>query len=336
MASAGGGARAGLVRANKLLQERGLASRRRADELLHAGHVLVDGEACAVGAMVRRDAHVELSREASRRQQSLLTFVLNKPVSFVSQCSNAELRHTKRMAADLLSWDNQWTRCPYNGKVEPRRLEPRLAVAGRLDSDSEGLLVLTQDGRVARALVGDPVEPSERLEKEYVVSVVAEDFSLGLAGVDLRASVPRPRSAPWRGAAGRADQQQQWPPQPPQEFPEQLEREWRHAVAERLRSGMMLDGRALRDVGVSWQPGWRDEDGARVRQLNLVLREGRFRQVRRMCEQVGLRVTRLRRVRIGGLNLCGMHVGMWRLLTPHGLREMLGEADVSLLGLKST
>jgi 23S rRNA pseudouridine2604 synthase len=125
-----------------------------------------------------------------------------------------------------------------------------LAPAGRLDIDSTGLLVLTQDGRVARQLVGE----NSTVEKEYLVRV--------------EGNLDRPSLA-------------------------------------LLNHGLELDGRQLRPAKVSW---------ANPEQLRFVLREGRKRQIRRMCELVGLRFTGLKRVRIGRVRLGNLPVGQWRFL----------------------
>jgi 23S rRNA pseudouridine2604 synthase len=137
-----------------------------------------------------------------------------------------------------------------------------LAPAGRLDIDSIGLLVLTQDGRVARQLIGEDSE----VEKEYLVRV-----SYGNEAINVQAAFP----------------------------------------AEKLKllcHGLSLDGQPLRPAEVSWQ---------NPEQLRFVLREGKKRQIRRMCEQVGLFVTGLKRVRIGQVNLGHLPVGQWRYLAPH-------------------
>jgi 23S rRNA pseudouridine2604 synthase len=133
-----------------------------------------------------------------------------------------------------------------------------LAVAGRLDIDSTGLLVLTQDGRVAKRLIGDQT----RVEKEYLVRVAY------VKGEGEGARLPEEAMA-------------------------------------RLRHGLTLDGVELRPAAVSWQ----NED-----QLRFVLREGRKRQIRRMCELVGLEVLGLKRVRIGSVPLGQLPAGQWRYL----------------------
>ncbi|HAF01759.1 MAG TPA: pseudouridine synthase, partial [Methylophilaceae bacterium] len=125
-----------------------------------------------------------------------------------------------------------------------------LAPAGRLDIDSTGLLVLTQDGRIARHLIGD----DSTVEKEYLVRV---------------------------------------------------EGELSHEDLTKLNYGLSLDGVKLKPAKVSWQ----NED-----QLRFVLREGKKRQIRRMCEMVGLKVVGLKRIRIGSVNLGKLPVGQWRFL----------------------
>ena len=125
-----------------------------------------------------------------------------------------------------------------------------LAPAGRLDIDSSGLLVLTQDGRIARQLIGQ----DSAIEKEYLVRVQG---TLSNAGM------------------------------------------------RRLHHGLSLDGRALKPTRVSW---------VNAQQLRFILTEGRKRQIRRMCEQVDLQVTALKRVRIGKILLGRLPTGQWRYL----------------------
>ena len=137
-----------------------------------------------------------------------------------------------------------------------------LAPAGRLDIDSVGLLVLTQDGRVARQLIGEDSD----IDKEYLVRVQYGDVAAG-----VQAALP----------------------------PAQL---------QRLRHGLSLDGQPLKPAQVEWQ---------NPEQLRFVLREGKKRQIRRMCEQVGLKVTGLKRIRIGRVLLGQLPVGQWRYLGPH-------------------
>lgn len=236
------------IRLSKLMSERGLCSRREADRYISAGPVLVDGEVVnTLGTRVDPRSEVALAPGARRDSESKITILLNKPVGYVSGTPERGYRP----AAALIT-----PRTRYQGDPNPIRFSRShlkgLAPAGRLDIDSQGLLVLTQDGRIAKRLVG----PSSGVEKEYLVRV--------------------------RG----------------------------HVDAEclgRLRSGIELDGRPLKRAGVK---------RLNNEQLQFVLTEGRKRQIRRMCAEVGLEVTGLKRVRIGGVRLGGLPEGQWRYLGP--------------------
>jgi 23S rRNA pseudouridine2604 synthase len=235
------------IRLSKLMAERGLCSRREADELIEQGAVLVDGECVdRLGTRVAPDAVIELARQAQTHQAARVTILLNKPIGYVS--GQPEPGYTP--AVSLIGPDTQFD--AGDGRRFERRQLRGLAPAGRLDIDSTGLLVFTQDGRVARRLIGSESE----VEKEYLVRVQGK---LDEAGLRL------------------------------------------------LKHGLELDGRKLRPAKVSWQ----NED-----QLRIVLREGRKRQIRRMCELVGLHVTGLRRVRIGSVMLGKLPLGQWRYLRP--------------------
>jgi 23S rRNA pseudouridine2604 synthase len=248
---------AGLPRLSKRMSELGLASRREADEWIAAGWVRVDGEVVdTLGARVRPGQRVEIDPRARRAQAARVTVLVNKPVGYVS----GQPEDGYEPAIVLVTAANRWPgdRAP----IEFNRAQLRgLAVAGRLDIDSTGLLVLTQDGRVARQLIG----AGSNIEKEYLVRV---DW------------VDRDRPGPLNEA-----------------FPADR--------LQLLRHGLSLDGVRLKPTKVSWQ----NED-----QLRFVLREGRKRQLRRMCEAVGLKVTGLKRVRIGSVMLGALPPGQWRYL----------------------
>jgi 23S rRNA pseudouridine2604 synthase len=237
------------VRVSKLMTERGLASRREADEWIDAGWVKVDGAIAILGLRAARDAKIEIDPRARAQQARRVTVLLNKPIGYVS--GQAEDNHEP--AIKLVTPANRWREDPARIDWHPMHLR-HLAPAGRLDIDSTGLLVLTQDGRIAKLLIGDET----RVEKEYLVRV--------------QYTLPGP-------------------------FP--------GSDLERLRNGLELDGQRLRPARVSWQ----NEE-----QLRFVLREGRKRQIRRMCELVGLKVLGLRRVRIGSVVLGHLPPGQWRYL----------------------
>jgi 23S rRNA pseudouridine2604 synthase len=240
------------LRLSKRMSELGLASRREADEWISRGWVRVDGRVIStLGARVRPEQAIELDPRARGQQAALVTVLLHKPVGYVS--GQAEDGHEP--AVVLVTPENRWA-----GDRSGIRFQPvhrrSLVPAGRLDFESTGLLVLTQDGRIARRLVA----AEGAIEKEYLVRV-----------------------APQGGAAPAAD------------------------ALDRLRHGLVLDGVALRAAGVEWL----NDD-----QLRIVLRQGRKRQIRRMCEAVGLDVLGLKRVRIGAVPLGDLPPGQWRYLAP--------------------
>lgn len=244
------------VRLNKRMAELGLCSRREADEWIARGWVRVNGQVALLGQAVSTDVRIEVLPEAGQRQREQVTILINKPVGYVS--GQAEDGHLP--AASLLQPKNRWRDCPGLHRWTPAHLKG-LAPAGRLDIDSVGLLVLTQDGRVARTLIGE----DSAVDKEYLVRV--------------------------RYGDRMQDVQSVFPPD----------------KLALLRHGLQLDGQALRPAEVSWQ---------NPEQLRFVLREGRKRQIRRMCEQVGLVVTGLKRIRIGRVTLGNLPLGQWRYLAP--------------------
>lgn len=251
------GAPAATVRLNKRMAELGLCSRREADDWIARGWVRVNGAPAVMGQPVAADARIEVDRQAEQQQRLQVTILINKPVGYVS--GQAEDGHEPAVA--LVQPQNRWRECNSRMRWGHEQLRG-LAPAGRLDIDSIGLLVLTQDGRVARQLIGE----DSGIEKEYLVRV-----SYGPETVNVQALFP----------------------------PEKL---------ALLNHGLSLDGQALRPAQVSWQ---------NPEQLRFVLKEGKKRQIRRMCEQVGLFVTGLKRVRIGRVNLGHLPVGQWRYLAPH-------------------
>lgn len=235
------------VRLSKLMAERGLCSRREADVYIEKGLVYVDGQIIdQLGTKVLPTARITLGMEALQAQKRLVSIVLNKPIGYVS----AQPEPDKTPAIRLITDDNQFS------LKDKRRLQrddlKGIAVVGRLDIDSQGLLLFTQDGRLAKKVIGEDSD----IEKEYIVRV--------------RGTLPE----------------------------DQL---------ELLRFGLELDGKKLKRAGVEWI----NED-----QLRFVLIEGKKRQIRRMCELVGLQVAGLKRVRLGKLRLGDLPEGKWRYLDP--------------------
>lgn len=233
------------VRVCKLLSELGLCSRREADLYLAKGWVRVDGKVVGVGAKAFAYQEITLDRAAVNAKSQQVTIILNKPVGYVS----SQPEQGYKAAVQLITPERQFDRA--HNTFEPRHLKG-LATAGRLDIESQGLLVLTQDGRIAKQLIGEDSE----VEKEYLVRVSGKISSNGL---------------------------------------------------KLLNHGLSLDGQPLREAEVEWV----NDD-----QLRFILWEGKKRQIRRMCEQVGLTVTGLKRMRMGNVILADLPPGQWRYLKP--------------------
>jgi len=241
------------IRLSKRMSELGLCSRREADEWIERGWVRVDGKIVSVlGSKILPHQKVTVERQASAEQSKRVTILINKPMGYVS--GQAEDGYTPAIA--LVNAETRWSEDTATERFHPTQLRS-LVAAGRLDIDSVGLLVLTQDGRVAKRLIGQDTE----IEKEYLVRVQYTK-------------------------QGRLPDEQM----------------------KRLNHGLSLDGKALLPAKVQWQ----NDD-----QLSFVLREGKKRQIRRMCEAVGLRVLGLKRVRIGRIALGDLPTGQWRYLRPN-------------------
>lgn len=237
------------VRLSKLMSEQGLCSRREADGYIERGLVWVDGERVTeLGTKIFPHQRIKLDTEAQKLQTERVTILLHKPMGYVS----GQAEDGYRPAVTLVQRDSHDPHDRSGIRFHPTHLRG-LAPAGRLDIDSTGLLVLTQDGRVAKQLIGD----DSKVDKEYLVRVEGRLSERGLA---------------------------------------------------LLNHGLSLDGQALRPAKVSWQ----NQD-----QLRFVLWEGKKRQIRRMCELVGLRVVGLKRIRIGRIRLGDLPPGQWRYLGPH-------------------
>ena len=271
----------GTLRLNKRMAELGLASRREADDWIGKGWVKVNGVAATMGMQVAPDVRIEVSPQAQGQQANQVTILVNKPMGIVS--GQAEDGHLP--AITLVQPQNRWAEDNARFFFHPKQLQS-LVPAGRLDIDSIGLLVLTQDGRVARQLSGE----DSVMEKEYLVRVVY--LGLDKAG--------QPQNDPKPGQLVRMDDDDPISTNVQAVFPP--------ALLERLRHGLSLDGQALKAAKISWQ---------NPEQLRVVLTEGKKRQIRRMCELVGLKVVGLKRVRIGQVMLGNLPLGQWRYLAPH-------------------
>ena len=226
-------------RVQKVLSERGIASRRHAEVLISAGRVTSGGRRVTIGQKIAPDAPLEVDGAAAENAVTHRYVLLNKPTGVVSTARDERGRPT---VVSLVG------------------ARERLYPVGRLDADSEGLLLLTNDGKWAERVL----HPRFGHEREYEVEVQPEPSSQQLA--TLRRGVP-------------------------------------------LEEGLGTLS-ALRVVGTG--------------RLRLVLHTGWKRQVRRMCAVVGLRVTALRRVRIGPLVLGTVPSGSWRELTKREVHALAG------------
>jgi len=151
-----------LTRLNKRMAELGLCSRREADAWIEQGWVLVNGRPAEMGVKVGPTDRVEVDPRAKGHQDTQVTVLLHKPMGYVS--GQAEDGHEP--AIMLINPRTHWAGDSSKRRFTPTQLRS-LAPSGRLDIDSTGLLVLTQDGRVARQLIGEDSE----MEKEYLVRV---------------------------------------------------------------------------------------------------------------------------------------------------------------------
>lgn len=239
------------VRLNKWLGQSGVCSRREAESLIAAGLISIDGEIVSdAGRKIEPGQTLTLSDGGQAALASGMTLVLHKPVGYVS----GQPETGKIPAARLLTAANRV------GEGDPPARDASLPPVGRLDEDSRGLLLLSSDGVVAKAVIG----PQSELDKEYLVVVEG-------AVTEIRLS--------------------------------------------RLRHGLELDGRRLKPARVTQ---------VEPQRLRFILKEGRNRQIRRMCELVGLQVTDLLRIRIGPLVLGDLPEGRWRRLTADERQALTG------------
>jgi len=244
----------GSVRINKRMADMGLCSRREADDWVEKGWVRVNGQIAEMGVMVLPSDRITVDDAAKGVQEQQVTILIHKPMGYVS--GQAEDGHTPAVA--LINAQSRWNQDGSPTRFNFSQLKG-LAPCGRLDIDSVGLLVLTQDGRVARQLIGEDSE----IDKEYLVRVTYGDVQVNV--------------------------QERFPA-------EQL---------ARLCHGLSLDDQPLKPAKVEWQ---------NPEQLRFVLTEGKKRQIRRMCELVGLKVVGLKRIRIGKVVLGNLPAGQWRYL----------------------
>lgn len=233
------------VRVQKIIAESGYCSRRKAEELISQGRVKINGRECGLGdkALPGKDiVSVDGENIFVPKKKQMYYIMLHKPRGYVTTMSD-EL--DRKCVTDLI-------------KDLPARVYP----VGRLDKNSEGLLLFTNDGQFAN----DIMHPSKHISKTYRVTV-RPDIS-----------------------------------------DEQL---------VQLSEGVVIDGRKTLPATVlvlDKQPG-------RV-VLQMTIHEGRNRQIRKMCEAVGLEVARLKRTSVGPLKLGMLKPGEYRELKPDELRAL--------------
>jgi len=230
-------------RVNRWLGQSGVCSRREADGFIAQGLVTIDGEVVTdAGRKIQPGQTLTLADSAQEKLDGALTIVFHKPEGVVSaQPERGQIPAIRLLTEDALVGESP---------LIPDR-DTKLAPVGRLDMDSRGLLILSEDGVVAKAVIG----PDSELDKEYRVTVEGDVTERKLA---------------------------------------------------LLRHGLELDGRALKPAEVEVIEG---------RTLRVILKEGRNRQIRRMCDEVGLEVIDLFRLRIGPLVLGSLPEAKWRVLT---------------------
>lgn len=232
-------------RVQKILARAGYGSRRASEELITAGRVRINGVVAVLGS--KADPHhdkITVDNQPIAQEQGPIYIALHKPQGILSEVSPDEPRQTVR---DMIP------------------LPGHMFIVGRLDLDSEGLILLTNDGELANHLT----HPRYGHEKEYAV----------LVGV-------------------RPDDQQM--------------EAWRHGVV--LEDGVRTAPAKVRLASIAGKGAW----------LNVILNEGRKRQIREMGKQTGMPVLRIIRVRIGTLLLGDLRPGQWRHLRPEEIRALRG------------
>ena len=244
------------IRLQKYLSEAGIASRRKAEEMIRSGLVKVNGHVAQIGDSVdpKKD-NVAVRGKVVKKQNSLRYILLNKPRGYVTTTDD-ELG--RKCVLELV-----------------KDVKERIYPVGRLDRVSEGALILTNDGAFANAMM----HPSKHVPKTYRVTVRPEATS---EQVDL------------------------------------------------LETGVEIAGRMTAPAEVRYL---QKEEGRAV--LEIVLYEGRNRQIRKMCEAVNLEVARLKRTAVGSVKLGMLQTGQWRDLTAEEVEKLMVQAGAKKKGGKS-
>ena len=241
------------IRLQKFLSEAGVASRRKAEEMIRNGSVKVNGHVAQIGDSVdpKKDS-VTVKGKKVIKHSNLRYILLNKPRGYVTTTDD-ELG--RKCVLELV-----------------KDIKERIYPVGRLDRVSEGALILTNDGAFANAMM----HPSKHVPKTYRVTVRPEPTS---EQIDI------------------------------------------------LSTGVNIDGRMTAPAEVHVLS---KEDGRAV--LEIILYEGRNRQIRRMCEALDLEVARLRRIAVGSVKLGMLQTGQWRDLTPQEVESLFKAAGIKMGG----
>ena len=238
------------VRLQKFMAECGVASRRKCEELIEEGKVKVNGHPVALGTKINPKKDIVTVRgKKIGRQENLRYIMLNKPRGYITTMRD-ELgrKNVSELTADAGA---------------------RLFPVGRLDRDSEGLLIMTNDGDFANKLT----HPSSHVNKTYRVTV-----------------------------RGNAEEEQ----------------------ILQMKEGILLDGKKTLPCDCFVAERKTDRTV-----LIFIIHEGRNRQIRRMCEAVGLEVIRLKRTEIAGVKLGMLPQGKWRLLNEREMRRLTAVSQKS-------
>lgn len=227
------------MRLNKFLSDIGYCSRREADRLIEAGMVYVDGVQAHLGVQVEEGQEVRVGKKVLTKTDRPVLLALHKP-------RGIECTTSKKVKNNIVDFVNY-----------PCRVYP----VGRLDKDSEGLILMTNQGD----LVNKMMRSGNRHEKEYLVTVdkpVNKTFLAGMAAPVF-----------------------------------------------------------LKELDVTTRPCEVEQTGKCT--FRIILTQGYNRQIRRMCEAFGFKVTKLKRIRIMNIHLDNLKVGTYREVTPREMKELL-------------
>ena len=232
------------IRLNKYMSETGICSRREADRYIESGRVTVDGVKAIPGIKVSKGQVVKLDGKSISKEEEMIYIALNKPVGIT--CTTD--RNIKGNIVDFVSH------------------EKRIFHIGRLDKDSEGLILLTNDGDIVNKIL----RAGNNHDKEYIVTVnkpINDKF------------------------------------------------------IKRMGNGIKILGKITKKCPVN-------KEGEKT--FRIILTEGMNRQIRRMCEALGYKVTKLKRIRIMNIKLGKLKIGEWRNLTNEelkGLNELIKNSN---------